>query len=842
LYEYIFGKVVYLPRKFYDPQGKKRLGELLILEGNEAGNKLKFDLLDPPPSVAVLRNSLVRLYGYRENGVLIVPDKKGIMPQITYEGLQTLMKHNMPNVDVNVLLRAAGVNKFDDICRLYESDYGEFAAKMSAVLDADTLKELEKFFRDNLLEQDFNRLRYLLTEAEVGIDFHVALKIYDTLKHRANRRGTTVSALVEKDPWIIAQVEDVTFKQADEVARYLGIEPGIQPSRVMGAVFHVLWDFARNGDSYCPKFTLIDAAVKKLKKSGDDKNGLYEEVKSYFNHEEGNEEAERPARGKWVTDTNFAYKEIAADYDEYYRKTGVENPKGKAANRGAAVYLCGVFFPEREAARNLVLLAAGPRRMPVVAPARFVEAAVEECPHLVDDEEQKEFLRAVVNYPVVLLTGAAGTGKTEVLAAAIRAYKKIRPEAEIKLMAPTGVAAQRVGKRAGVPGRTAHLGLRIFREMEDYADPENSSLEAGKEELVVVDEMSMCNIVVFNRILEYAALSNARLILAGDPGQLGSPGPGNVLGDLVRLAGYNKKSHRGILQGMKHVELKTVHRASAVVENANKIRKGKNPSKYKEKKFEFLTVGDNNHLEVLDGLLDTLGAEGVPVEDMLILSSVKGESKGRKGVETLNAYLQQRYNAAGKEIPGTRFRVGDKVICTENDYLTENEPGRKRRTVLNGEIGVISRYEDDTLTVRYGEGDEQPYTPAEAVRWLQLAYALTVHKAQGGEAPVVILVDFGSGKLDRFMLYTAVTRARYDKDKPYSERIYFVGRPGFVEEAIKREGRPRYSKLYYRVLDNVGVAVSKKKKDKGDDSASGAPKLPPWLQVPPVAAKPVQSL
>lgn len=808
--QYLYGKIIYLPRKFYDTKGKKRLGKVLLLEGDRSGEIVNFDIEVPPPSVAISRNSIVRMYcTWRDENTIVIPDITGIMPRLSSSAVAALMKHSLPDINPEALIEACEVNKLDAVFDLFKENKEKFIEMASARLTADQVEAVTNFFVACLREHDYDMLCNMLTEAEPGIDMHDVLVIYDLFEHRGRKRKMTVTQMVRKEPWIIAQAEGISFKQADKVAAFFGFE-GFPVGKVAGAIMKVLWDETRNGNVYVPKGTVINRAKGILRNKYTNDDDVYKMIKTILSDENLHDHF----RGMWIQDLAFANDEIVTDLKKYYKRAGNDISKMKLDHKGRGIYLCGPFRGELYGAERFAEFVQSEIDIKINE-NEFLKKALNKYPKLNSDRDQKKAVLSVARNKITLLTGSAGSGKTEVIAAVVNAMMDYTPN--IRLMAPTGIAAQRLAERAGINASTIHVGVKIFKEMMDYADPvEENEIRNNDDDmadtlpsLTVVDEFGMCDVMVFNKLLREIP-PDGRLLLVGDPAQLSAPGPGNVINDLVRLAGNKHKP-----DGFNHVELRTDHRGSVVTENANRIRRGEDP--IFGPAFKMIPATNNNQIELLDELLDELIASGVPFGDILVLSSRKGEAIGTFGVETLNRHLQKRFNPSGKEIKGTSFRIGDPVICIENDYQKNYHRFARtesRRDVFNGEKGVIVSFDDeDVITVDLKDGS-YAYTIAEAARWLRLGYALTIHKSQSGESPVVIIVDWDSKRFTRSMMYTAVTRAKYDKDKPYSEHVYFIGYEGFVSAAIKNIDAPRYTKFYYRVLDNLGIYVSGNKEER----------------------------
>jgi exodeoxyribonuclease V alpha subunit len=328
-------------------------------------------------------------------------------------------------------------------------------------------------------------------------------------------------------------------------------------------------------------------------------------------------------------------------------------------------------------------------------------------------KEQQRAVALALSTSALIITGGPGTGKTETVKAITAIHKQILPDHKIVLIAPTGRASRRMAEVTGLKAQTIH-SLIVARKKIDA-------------KLVIVDEMSMTDLETFYKLL--SLITDSRLILVGDADQLPSVGPGQVLKDLVDL--------------LPTVRLQKVFRQAAeseIIVNAHKINSG-NIDLQKGKDFFF--INKETPEEILDTILryvrKYLRSKG-DLHGLQILSMMK---KGTLGTDNLNSLIQDM------AVPGRGyFRAGDKVIQTVNNY---------DKLVFNGDIGTITRL--NPFVVSY-ETHEVEYKPFETDQ-LSLAYAVTAHKAQGSEFPVVVMPLHTQQyiMLNRQILYTAATRA-----------------------------------------------------------------------------------
>lgn len=843
------GIINYLPIKPVMSEGKKRLGRLLITEGEKVGQEIKFDLLQYPPPLAVRTGISVRLQGtWRDDDVFEVPTRDDISLQLTRQDMNVLLDKNFPHLDIGALLEACGVVSLQGVAEKWRTDRQMVLDAAVKVADEEMAQKLDRFFfwyheNEGLAELCQGLEKFKLT---YELDIPQIINIYDLLAHRAKRWGTTVWKAIEKDPWLITQAEDVPFSAGEFLASQMSFK-GPTEAQVAGAIMHVLWGMARSaGHTYVPVNIVYGRVLGKLRQgikkdneneaeeSGTEKKDIdkqkigkiFYQLLGNMDYEVLKEQRRWALRGGFKYDKTFASLELADDYRKLYSE-GVlkEKTVNGIESKGKGVYFTGLYWSEVRAAKILSRLCEGT----VKSAPWLLGNALQFFPNL--DEEQRQAIETAATYPVTIIVGQAGTGKTEVVAALTSAFKEVG--LKVALMAPTGVAAQRLAEKTGNAASTMHLKLAMTKDAADYAAPGNTREIGVEEDVLIVDEMSMCDINLFAKLLnvvkpDYLDIRPSkivkRLILTGDPSQLNSPGPGNVLGDLLEAV------NRGyITQGLKVVELQTIYRQSSVqssvLDNCRRIRLGDKNLEYVPDLFEYIRTDDPH--DALDVLLKRLERQGVLLEDILLLCPVKHDTKMRAGADALNLRLQAKYNPNGRSIPGTRFRVRDKVLCVRNDYQEMGE-GRtvefegsvarelqERVTIYNGMRGRIISYDENEqkLLVQYASyPDPQPYRPVEADYYLDLGYASTIHKAQGAETPVVVVLDYipNRSKFTRSLLYTAVSRVKQDANKSYSGRVYFIGPDGFVENAVDTPDKPRYSKFLYRIYAENGGQVTRR--------------------------------
>jgi exodeoxyribonuclease V alpha subunit len=349
-----------------------------------------------------------------------------------------------------------------------------------------------------------------------------------------------------------------------------------------------------------------------------------------------------------------------------------------------------------------------------------------------------------LTHPVSILTGGPGTGKTTCLKALIATLEAQRKS--YALASPTGRAAKRLAEATGHPASTIHRLLE-FSPVDGFKHNEENPLDV---DFLVVDEASMLDLLLTNHLLK-AARPGTHVLFVGDVDQLPSVGAGDVLRDLIAS------------DVAPVTRLTTIFRQAAgsqIITNAHRINQGQ-PPVFSKDGGDFYLFPAEDAGAAADWVVEVV-TERIPqkfgfsaLADIQILSPIY---RGPAGVTVLNERLQEKLNPAAKDKPerrlyGTPFRVGDKVMQTRNNY---------DKDTYNGDIGFIRGIDliEQTLRVDF-EGRIAIYDWSEADE-LTLAYAVSVHKAQGSEFPVVVMpvVTQHYMMLQRNLLYTAVTRAR----------------------------------------------------------------------------------
>jgi len=437
----------------------------------------------------------------------------------------------------------------------------------------------------------------------------------------------------------------------------------------------------------------------------------------------------------------------------------------------ACVFLAGLYRSEQAIAERLRLLSRGRPPWPVIDAWRAIPW-VESKTGLALAPSQREALTLAVGAKVLVITGGPGVGKTTLVNSVLKVLgvKGVR----VGLCAPTGRAAKRLAESTGLEARTIHRLLEADPASGGFKRGEAHPLDCG---LLVVDEASMVDVPLMRALL-MALPDTAALLLVGDVDQLPSVGPGQVLADVIGS---------GAVPVVRLTEVFRQAAQSRIITNAHRINQGHMPELTAPDGSDFYFVEAAEPEDAVRKLLavvrDRVPARfGLdPVRDVQVLCPM---NRGSLGARALNTELQRVLNPPGEqrvERFGWTYGLGDKVMQVANSY---------ERDVFNGDLGIVAGLdmEEGALTVSF-EGREVEYGFGELDE-LALAYATTIHKAQGSEYPVVVipLMTQHYAMLARNLLYTGVTRGK--------RLVVLVGQRKALAMAVRNAGgRRRWSKL-----------------------------------------------
>ncbi|MBN9344203.1 MAG: recombinase RecD [Caedibacter sp. 38-128] len=542
--------------------------------------------------------------------------------------------------------------------------------------------------------------------------------------------GADAIRVIKEDPYCLArEIRGIGFKSADQIAQKVGIAKD-SPLRVRAGISHVLLDAMDEGHCGLPIEVLLTSTAQALEVPAD--------------------------IVKPVLETELAAGELVGDTLE-----------GETC-----VFLKGLYLAETLIAKSLKKLSSGKPPWGMLDSDKAIPW-VEKRLSITLAESQKEALKLILNSKVSIITGGPGVGKTTLIKSLLKilAAKHL----EILLTAPTGRAAKRLFETTGFEAKTIHRLLEYDPEKHDFKRNEEEPLEC---QLLVVDEVSMLDVPLMHSLLK-ALPPQAALILVGDIDQLPSVGPGAVLDALIKSEVFPV------------AQLKEIFRQAAqsqIISNAHRINQGLMPLfSQKEEKSDFYFIESQTPEECKDKILELVKNRIPktfsfnPITEIQVLCPM---NRGGVGARSLNIELQKVLNPTAQnrvERFGSIYGVGDKVMQIANNY---------DKDVYNGDIGYIREIyqEEQELRIDY-EGRLISYDFSELDE-VVLAYATTIHKAQGSEYPAVVipLMMQHYPMLKRNLLYTGITRGK--------QLVILVGQKKALAMAVRdQQAKKRYTKL-----------------------------------------------
>lgn len=546
-----------------------------------------------------------------------------------------------------------------------------------------------------------------------GIGPQLAMKIVQTYKH------DTITVIKENPYRLIDEIDGVGFRRADEIAREQGMEKN-SPERLKAAIYYVIKEAAQSmGHVYLTREELIQQVHELL---------------------ESNSESILPDELEQALQSLIDEDKIIDEEDRYYLRS--------------------LYYAEYGLAMRVKeWLESKVETTFTVADIYRVIGEIEEELGVSYADKQREAMITALSSPLMILTGGPGTGKTTVINGICQLYARlhevsINPEDyegtdqpfPIRLAAPTGRAAKRMSETTGLPAMTIH---RLLGWKGEYFEHYSENPITGS--LLIVDEVSMLDTWLANQLFR-ALPRGMQVILVGDQDQLPSVGPGQVLHHLLKV------------EKIPRVELTNIFRQekdSSIVRLAHALKKGEVPEDLLVPQLDrrFFQCKKEQVVSVIVQTVQSAIKKGYTIFDVQVLAPIY---KGPAGVDRINQEIQALINPKGpqkKEISWGEvvFRLGDKVLQLVN---------HPEFPVYNGDMGVICALDEDAgaddpvLWVRY-DHLEVPYKRSQLGQ-ISLAYACSVHKAQGSEFPIVVFPVLNTYRrmLKRNLIYTAITRSK----------------------------------------------------------------------------------
>ena len=570
-----------------------------------------------------------------------------------------------------------------------------------------------------------------------GVSCGYATKIFKTY-------GKQSIDVVQKNPYVLASdIYGIGFLTADKIAQNLGFSKDCN-LRAEAGILYVLNKMADDGHVYYPYESLIEKCNEIL-------------------------EVERNIIVNAFASVANGQKIVIEDInnEEY-----LENNK--------AVYLKPFYVSETNISNRLKML------LQVPCQRKFDEdEALDIAQKSLSVELAKMQVEAVlnaINSKVMILTGGPGTGKTTIIKALLKIFSS--ENVDILLAAPTGRAAKRMSETTGYPSKTIHRLLEFSPKNGKFEKDDKDPLNCG---LLIIDEASMIDTLLMHHLLKAIPVT-ASFILVGDINQLPSVGPGNILRDII---------NSGIVNVVKLNEIFRQAKESLIITNAHKINEGflpslKNPPKNSsdDELLDFYFIEQGEPEKVLELILNITKNriperfKFNPIDDVQILSPMH---KGFIGAGNLNVELQKCLNPRKDGIVkgGQTFCIGDKVMQIKNNYHLE---------VFNGDIGRIVKIDLENKELSVAFGERVVKYDSTALDEITLAYAISVHKAQGSEYPAIVMPILIQHYplLERNLIYTGITRGK--------KLVVLIGTKKAFTIAVKNnKTKKRYTYLMERL-------------------------------------------
>ena len=587
-----------------------------------------------------------------------------------------------------------------------------------------------------------------------GIGAENAKKVYDLL-------GVNAISEIEANPYILIDISrGVDFKQIDNMAIKLGIERENQ-KRIKSGIKYALIRITYNGHSCTLETNLIEYVKRLLGVSQD-------------SIEEG------------IINLKANDEIVVEDRDgEHW------------------VYLYTFYNAEKQIAERITKL-NNAKNVKKISNIEKELKIIEKETDMFLSEKQKQAIREINDNNVTIITGGPGTGKTTIIKTILEIYK--RKKYKTILCAPTGRAAKRMTETTGEEASTLHRLLEIGKVDEESLFKKDNEYKGAPidADIIIVDEVSMVDMFVMSYLLDCIYLGT-KLILVGDCDQLPSVGPGSVLKDLISS------------EKIVTVHLDKIFRQAAkskIIVNAHRVNNGKtfiekdSPELEEDSKEDFFFIKENNQEKILEQVLSLCNGRLRKFGDYDFFENIQvltPTKKGMLGTKELNKALQNelnphRENEPEKSSMGAVFRIGDRVMQIKNNYdmyweRRIDDSIEVGNGIFNGEIGTITNINEKEKNIRIKFDDDKVcWYEFNELEQIEHSYCITIHKAQGSEFDVVIMIipQTAPMLLTRNLLYTGLTRAK--------KLLIVIGNAQILDYMLKNtDSKKRNTGLEYKL-------------------------------------------
>lgn len=681
---------------------------------------------------------------YVFKGEIVQNGKRGEQLKVSFYELDKLEGENLISYFASDQFKGIGPKKAMKIIEIYGDDpidkILEDPSKL-ATISGLTQRVREAFVQT--LKGDYQNQQTIAKIVSYGLTLPMATKLIKKYE------DDTLDVINENPYLMTRSVKGFSFANADLLAKAIGIK-GDSPFRIEAAFRQVLASYSgETGDTYMLVGKLIPETYQLLVNS-------------------------RPEEGQLITDELLKnlLNEFIEDRRFYCDFDNADNNKNK-------IFLYSSYMNEFKIVENVIRIMDSEGYISSNADIDSIIDEVEEEVGFSYDAIQRKAIKEAVTSKFFVLTGGPGTGKTTVINGILKTYEKIRrvklrnEKDIVKLLAPTGKAARRMGEATGLSASTIHSALGLTKDDED------SSLEQDYLEcdFVIIDEFSMVDAWLGKQLFTNLS-SRTQVLIVGDKDQLPSVGAGRVLGDFLEI------------DEVPSIRLQTTFRQgndSSIISLATALNDGRLPNDFKLKKNDYSYIeGDAKKIAaVIPQIFQVAMDKGFSSSDIQILAPMY---RGEEGIDNLNQIMQNYLNPRKSHtlefryLENSCFRIGDKVLHLVNDI---------NKGVSNGDVGYIrdlipakdSESKQDEIVIDFG-GVDVSYARSDWDR-ITLAYAISIHKSQGSEFPVVIMpiTNQAYKMLQRNLVYTGVTRAK--------QKLILLGSENAYLKAVRTEGSKR---------------------------------------------------